>query len=502
MSEDQNFSAYREELKQNLKDSPCIPFLGDFLTQIAQTQAYVAMRRKRSLAKQRLEKASATSFAEKIVSVVHEKEAVSSHCSKAEENITKESGRDTCLCHEKLEENNTEKIEKHGEENVSNLLPENGEKCSDLSFTGKKDEKNSNDGVSNFGIDEVDENRSDIENRSIFENRNNAINKSEVGKEKHADLPHSIDGDADLPHSIGGDTSKDEHVSTCIASGQEVISRQCEEPVSLELEGGEYVNLNRKERENLRRSIKGITKAMFQSGSSYQSSENDNEVLEALNEYLETQTEGEIPVFPDIDIEEGRDVASSSSAIDIQNCKCLSSSDDYGVGSASSYELSPMTGESDGTTCSHVEEKKTHARNDSNDSGVVLQNGRLSRASEELSESRDNLSTVTSETNHKNAKEESKLARENEVSLDEKSSVDGRSRKAALILDENDSELKKLEEKIKKEKPLGEETKHKKGILNLLQNFILESLFLFCKEIFYILYLYFMFYFLYCSCVC
>ncbi|XP_028415859.1 ras-specific guanine nucleotide-releasing factor RalGPS1-like [Dendronephthya gigantea] len=47
MSEEDNFAAYRNEL-DNLMDKnvPCLPFLGDFLTQIAQTQTYLACRKK------------------------------------------------------------------------------------------------------------------------------------------------------------------------------------------------------------------------------------------------------------------------------------------------------------------------------------------------------------------------------------------------------------------------------------------------------------------------
>ena len=46
MSEAENFSAYRDDLCNAVNKPPCLPFLGDFLTQIAQTQAYLAVKRK------------------------------------------------------------------------------------------------------------------------------------------------------------------------------------------------------------------------------------------------------------------------------------------------------------------------------------------------------------------------------------------------------------------------------------------------------------------------
>ena len=45
MTEEDNFAAYRAELDS--LPGPCIPFLGNVLTQIAQTQAYASIRRKR-----------------------------------------------------------------------------------------------------------------------------------------------------------------------------------------------------------------------------------------------------------------------------------------------------------------------------------------------------------------------------------------------------------------------------------------------------------------------
>ena len=438
MSEDQNFSSYREELKNSLKDSPCLPFLGDFLTQIAQTQAYVAMRRKRSLAKQRMEKASVSSHTEKVTSAVNEKEACSSQCSKIE-GIAEHEG-EACVGDKKLGLSDAEKIEICGEENNSNHLPGNEEKISDVSFTGNNDEENndkenSKDFVSNFGFDEVDKNSGNTE------------------KENQIELPDLIEESDELSHRHAYNNSL------------------CDEPASLELDGDEYVNLNRKERESIRRSIHGITKAMFQNGSSYQSSENDNEFLEALNEYLENEAEQEISVFVDTEAQRGKTVGSNSPAIDIQNKKYLGScSDDNGVGSASSYELSPTIPESNrtGFLVDHLvdqdnAEKKTHARNDSNDSGVVLQNGRLSRASEELSGSRDNLHAVVSDSNCSNPVEDSKVAHDTDPSVEEKGVVDGRSCKLIPILDRNCSEMKKLEEKIKRGRPIEEETKHKKG---------------------------------------
>lgn len=49
MSEEDNFAAYRQELDSLMRQgNPCLPFLGDFLTQIAQTQTYLACRKKKS----------------------------------------------------------------------------------------------------------------------------------------------------------------------------------------------------------------------------------------------------------------------------------------------------------------------------------------------------------------------------------------------------------------------------------------------------------------------
>lgn len=49
MSEEDNFAAYRNEVDNLMKQkAPCLPFLGDFLTQIAQTQTYLSCRKKKS----------------------------------------------------------------------------------------------------------------------------------------------------------------------------------------------------------------------------------------------------------------------------------------------------------------------------------------------------------------------------------------------------------------------------------------------------------------------
>ena len=49
MGEEDNFAVYRQELENLMNQgSPCLPFLGDFLTQIAQTQTYLACRKKKS----------------------------------------------------------------------------------------------------------------------------------------------------------------------------------------------------------------------------------------------------------------------------------------------------------------------------------------------------------------------------------------------------------------------------------------------------------------------
>ena len=49
MSEENNFAAYRNEVANLMgQNAPCLPFVGDFLTQIAQTQTYVACRKTKS----------------------------------------------------------------------------------------------------------------------------------------------------------------------------------------------------------------------------------------------------------------------------------------------------------------------------------------------------------------------------------------------------------------------------------------------------------------------
>lgn len=47
MGESDNFSLYRSELSGCLENGPCLPFLGNFLTEIAQTHTYLACRRKK-----------------------------------------------------------------------------------------------------------------------------------------------------------------------------------------------------------------------------------------------------------------------------------------------------------------------------------------------------------------------------------------------------------------------------------------------------------------------
>ena len=47
MGESDNFSLYRAELSACLENGPCLPFLGNFLTEIAQTHTYLACRRKK-----------------------------------------------------------------------------------------------------------------------------------------------------------------------------------------------------------------------------------------------------------------------------------------------------------------------------------------------------------------------------------------------------------------------------------------------------------------------
>jgi len=46
MSEGNNFSIYRQEISQTLRNPPCIPFLGNFLTQVAHTHAFLAVQQK------------------------------------------------------------------------------------------------------------------------------------------------------------------------------------------------------------------------------------------------------------------------------------------------------------------------------------------------------------------------------------------------------------------------------------------------------------------------
>lgn len=49
MGESDNFSLYRAELSNCLESGPCLPFLGNFLTEIAQTHTYLACKRTKSL---------------------------------------------------------------------------------------------------------------------------------------------------------------------------------------------------------------------------------------------------------------------------------------------------------------------------------------------------------------------------------------------------------------------------------------------------------------------
>ena len=46
MSEENNFVSYQKELNESLIDPPCIPFLGNFLTQVAHTHAYMTVQHK------------------------------------------------------------------------------------------------------------------------------------------------------------------------------------------------------------------------------------------------------------------------------------------------------------------------------------------------------------------------------------------------------------------------------------------------------------------------
>ena len=49
MGESENFRLYRSELSACLENGPCLPFLGNFLTEIAQTHTYLAQKRKKNL---------------------------------------------------------------------------------------------------------------------------------------------------------------------------------------------------------------------------------------------------------------------------------------------------------------------------------------------------------------------------------------------------------------------------------------------------------------------
>lgn len=419
MSEEQNFFTYREELKSSLASSPCIPFLGDFLTQIAQTQAYVAMRRKRSLAKQRMERAS-TIVADDVVSNGSQREVRKKQLMNVDNEASvspsrsKDSGSDGGVLTAVRE--------------CPNRLSENGDVKSQCA--GEKfEEKRHGNIVGNAGSDEVDN-----------------------GERKSAN--EQLDS---LAREDSSNNRDDE------ASG-------CRESLSFGAENEEYIKLNRKERESIRRSINGITNAMFQTGTTYESSENDNEFLEVLNEYLENQTEGEISVFTDIDVKEQEATASTASAIDCEPNRLGSLCADNGVGSASSYDLSPTTLSSDTATVfpNHKvgTEKKTHARNDSNDSGVVLQNGRSSRASEELNGSRDNLPTVLPDKTDSHRLEDARVGRDKKVVSEEDSVVvDGKSLKIIPILERKGPESEKLEERIRKGRPVEDESKHRKGLL-------------------------------------
>ena len=446
MSESDNFSAYRAELTRSVNDPPCIPFLGDFLTQITQTQAYFAMRRRKTLAKQRLEKA--------VIADNSDKNAKAEEKDKPKQD---EASVDEALCSASAKES--------GEEDTMS--------CSDRRNT----------------INEKVTEEETVEKAVVTEKLNTADTQA-------SDADEVDQGEKFI------DTKENGHVNSSDVPGEGIGEKR---PLSLSFERGtsdeDAGQLDKFERESIRRSVANITNAMFQTGSKYNASRNDDEFLEALNEYLENPEVPEVPVFSDTEPVETSPVARDKKCSYVQNNKSsilqesdhndghltdlsdLCTYEDHGVGSTSSYDLSPTAypvpimptnSESEKTPVSSATHmsarndlvvKKTHARNDSNDSGVVIQNGRSSRASEDLNASRENLCAPVSEENDNPSFEDSKHCDDNDLNEEpEANNVDGRVFKALPVLETDISETRKLEERIRSEKPQGEETKfNKKG---------------------------------------
>ena len=485
MSETENFVTYRAELSRNLKDPPCLPFLGDFLTQIAQTQAYLAMKRKRSLAKQRLEKSSITSSTEQSVATKSDVFGSSRPTSSAagdeakviveaapDKNCREEDKSPVVEAKDNIENNRREKYK----------ISENQEKNLDLIHQEtENNDKNLQDCVLNTGLDETDS-KVDVRNSdSNLERKEVSLGENErcLSPNLFAYNVKNLEDSTDL-------TDLHNKVIECSRSKSEV-------------------RLSRKERESIRKSISGVTAAMFQQGSKYQNSENNEELLEALNEYLDNPEVGDLPVFADIEASKDEstpdDVGSRSKfaysdADDTRTCTCGRNEEeqsrdetgairihggsrksdlpgvcvccDHGVGSSSSYDMSPTTCPPDNSSFLESKEddddKRTHNRCDSNDSGVVLHNGRSSRASEELNGSQENLNNVGSDGHENSGFEDSKLGRDIDIIMEDSvDTADEKCCKTIPILERAESQTRQLEERIRRAKPQDEEAKYKKG---------------------------------------
>ena len=479
MSETENFVTYRAELSRNLKDPPCLPFLGDFLTQIAQTQAYLAMKRKRSLAKQRLEKSSVMSSTEHSVAtksdVLGNSRPTSSAANDEAKVIVEAAPDKSCRVEEKsLVVEAKDNVEKNGREKYK--ISENEEKNLDLIHQETENsDKNLLDCVLNTGLDETD-------SKVDVRNSNSKLERKEVslGENERCLSPNLF------AYNVKNLTDLHNKVIECSRSKSEV-------------------RLSRKERESIRKSISGVTAAMFQQGSKYQNSENNEELLEALNEYLDNPEVGDLPVFADIEANKDEstpdDVGTESkfaysNSDDTKTCTCDRNEEeqsraeadairihrgsdksdvpdvcvccDHGVGSSSSYGMSPTTCLPDNSSLLESKEddddKRTHNRCDSNDSGVVLHNGRSSRASEELNGSQENLNNVGSDGHENSGFEDSKLGRDIDIIMEDSvDTADEKCCKTIPILERAESQTRQLEERIRKAKPQDEEAKYKKG---------------------------------------
>eukprot|EP00794_Sanderia_malayensis_P018180 gene18180-19994_t len=471
MGETDNFSAYRDDLARSLNSPPCLPFLGDFLTQIAQTQAYLAVQRKRSFT-QRMEKASVSRNRISIQSPLTEDKNTTS------DNNCSESKTSTSTCNEQqgiaitlesaeIPGKNAEVVTDDCEDNCEKNLGQSFDKTS-------QEEKNVNN--TELQVDETGRRLSNIKNeieiiRDIDSSEIYYVNNIDENCEDEEGL-HGVTVGLPVENSTGlepstlCDVRDDEKGQKFITSGDR--SESC--------------NVSNKSLD-----------------ASHCTGVHDNsvfiydELCKATSTPVETtETEprgfdfsGQKPSLRidvcDQNVTRGDNTAEKKQELETNQSDFCEEFKDSGLGSASSCSNSPQrfaydtsTSRSDNLTVKDESaEQRTHARCDSNDSGVVLQNGRSSRASDELNASRDNLDMIQS--NENSVAEDWKLARDFDVIVEDvadsstfRDSKGGRqnrqpSRKADILNVDDVEETKMLEEMIKKGKPTNQEAKIKKG---------------------------------------